>query len=624
LPTGQARRNPLMGSKIALPVILAPITILSWLVLVILGSEQLSDVLAIFVAGVGSIIMIYQATKEIRRGNLSIDLLASIAVVSAILIHEFLPAAIVVLMLLGGQAIEEYAAGRASRTIDGLVKMRPVAANVLKADGQLLTVPIGELRVNDMVVVKPGDRIPVDGIVISGSAAVDESSITGESVPVEKKIDGSVLSGTICQNGVLQIRASKIGEDTKFAHIIKLVREAQGSKARIQRVADQYAKWFTPIILLLAALTYAITAQPNRSVTVLLAASPCPLLLATPVAVVSAIGRAAKLGSLVRSGSSLELAGTVDAVVFDKTGTLTEGKLKVVRIQAFGDMKSAQVAKYAAIAEKFSTHPIGKAIVMYATEQGIEAGDPEDFREVPGEGVIAEFEGLKISFGNIRFIENQLIHIPPEAKNFLQDSASRAETILLLAQNGRVSGAIGLADVLKPNAKIAIANLRDAGIDKITILTGDSRKAGEAVAKELGVTVFSEVLPDEKALYIQKLKRNESHVAMVGDGINDAPALATADVGIAMGAAGSDVAIETADFTIMADDVVKVPEAIKLSRGMLRIAKQSITVGLLATGLGVALSAFGILNPILGATFHECGDLFVILNSARAFTTKVT
>lgn len=420
--------------------------------------------------------------------------------------------------------------------------------------------------------------------------------------------------------------ASRIPQrlDRTFAHIIKLVREAQGSKARIQRVADQYAKWFTPIILLLAALTYAITADPVRLVTVLLAASPCPLLLATPVAVVSAIGRAAKLGILVRSGSSMELAGSVDAVVFDKTGTLTEGKLKVVRIQAFGDMESAQVAKYAAIAEKFSTHPIGKAIVMYATEHDIKANDPEDFREIPGEGVIAGFEGFKISFGNVRFIENQLIHIPPETKNFLQDSTGRAETTLLLAQNGRVSGAIGLADVLKPNAKIAIENLRDAGIDKITILTGDSRKAGEAVAKELGVSVFSEVLPDEKALYIQKLKRNESRVAMVGDGINDAPALATADVGIAMGAAGSDVAIETADFTIMADDVVKVPEAIKLSRGMLRIAKQSIMVGLFATGLGIALSAFGILNPILGATFHECGDLFVILNSARAFTTKVT
>ncbi|MGO9645183.1 MAG: heavy metal translocating P-type ATPase [Candidatus Bathyarchaeia archaeon] len=576
------------------------------------------------IALLGAAIMLYDTFREVRHGNLSIDLLASIAVISAVLIHEFLPAAIIVVMLLGGQAIEEYASGRSSRAIDGLIKMRPVTANVLKADGQIVTVPIEELRVDDIVVVKPGDRIPVDGLVISGSASVDQSSITGESVPVEKSIDETVLSGTICQNGVLQIRASKVGEDTKFAHIIKLVRQAQGSKARIQRVADQYAKWFTPIILLFAAITYAITAQPVRSVTILLAASPCPLLLATPVAVVSAIGRAAKLGILVRSGSSLELAGSVGAVVFDKTGTLTYGQLRVVRIQSFGDLTSVDVVMYTAVAEKFSTHPIGKAVVKYTVEHGIKVGDPENFREISGEGVMTEFEGMKILFGNARFIESQLIQIPSEVRSFLEDSDSRAETTLLLSRNGEVSGAIGLADVLKPTAKIAVEKLRADGIDNIIILTGDSRKVGEAVAKELGVNVFSEVLPDEKALYIQKMKNNQSRVAMVGDGINDAPALATADVGIAMGAAGSDVAIETADFTIMADDVVKVPEAIRLSRGMMRIAKQSLTVGLLANGLGVALSAFGILNPVMGATFHECADLFVILNSARAFTTKVT
>lgn len=606
-----------------LPALLALLVVISWLFSAFLHSDELSDLIALPIALLGAAIMLYDAIREIRQGNLSIDLLASIAVISAMLIHEFLPAAIVVVMLLGGQAIEEYAAGRSSKAIDGLIKMRPVTANVLTADGQAVTVPIEQLRVNDIVVVKPGDRIPVDGIVTSGSAAVDQSSITGESVPVEKHVDESVLSGTICQNGVLQISASKVGEDTKFAHIIRLVRQAQGSKARIQRVADQYAKWFTPIILLFAVATYAITSQPVRSVTILLAASPCPLLLATPVAVVSAIGRAAKLGILVRSGSSLELAGSVGAVVFDKTGTLTYGQLKVVRIQPFADLTSVDVAKYAAVAERFSTHPIGKAVVKYAAEHDIKADDPENFREVSGEGVMVAFEQVKILFGNVRFLESQSIRIPSEVRNFLQASESRAETTLLLSRNEEVSGAIGLADVLKPNAKIAVQKLRDDGIDNITILTGDSRRVGEAVAKELGVNVFSEVLPDEKASYIQKLKNHE-RVAMVGDGINDAPALATADVGIAMGAAGSDVAIETADFTIMADDVVKVPEAIKLSKGMLRIAKQSLTVGLLANGLGVALSALGMLNPVLGATFHECADLFVILNSARAFTTKVT
>jgi Cd2+/Zn2+-exporting ATPase len=589
---------------------------------VLAHSTEWSDLIALPIALLGAAIMLHDALKEITHGNLSIDLLASIAVVAAMLIHEFLPAAIVVVMLLGGQAIEEYASGRASSAIDNLIGLRPQTADVRK-DGQIITVPVEQLEVGNVVLVKPGNRIPVDGRVIAGSAAVDQSSITGESLPVEKTIGSAVLSGTICQNGILEIEASRVGEDTKFAQIIKLVREAQGSKARIQRIADRYAKWFTPLILGLAALTYLITGQPVRSVTILLAASPCPLLLATPVAVVSAIGRAAKLGIIVRSGSSLETAGSVDAVVFDKTGTLTYGKLKVIRVQPFSNLQATDVTRYAAVAEKLSTHPIAKAVENYAVQQGIIAATPEDFREIAGGGVLARFEGDKISMGNERFIENQLIHLPPEAKSFVADSHGRPETTLLIARNGNVCGGLGLADVLKPNAKLAVEKLRDAGIRKISILTGDTKISGEVIGRELGVDVYADVLPDEKAAYVQNLKRMENRVAMVGDGINDAPALATADVGIAMGAAGSDVAIETADFTIMADDVVKVSEVVKLSRSMLRIAKQSLTVGLLANALGVTLSALGILNPVLGATFHECADLFVILNSARAFATKV-
>jgi heavy metal translocating P-type ATPase len=604
--------------KMALPIVLGSITILSWLFVVFLKSSQLSDALSLPVALLGGAIMLYAAVREIIHGNLSIDLLASIAVISAVAIHQFLPAAIVVVMLLGGQAIEEYAAGRSSRAIDALVQMKPETATLLSAD-KTETVNVQDLKPGHVVVIRPGDRIPVDGEIVSGHAAVDESSITGESMPVEKVFGSRVLTGTICQNGSVLVKAIAVGEDTKFAHIIRLVRQAQTSKAKIQRVADRYAKWFTPVIVGLAVLTYVITWQPIRAVTILLTASPCPLLLATPVAVVSAIGRGARSGILIRSGDSLETAGSVDTVVFDKTGTLTSGKLRVVDVHSFNGYSKADVARNAAIAEQFSTHPIAKAVIEYAQKDNPEIPNPDDFNEDAGGGVMAEFEGNEIFVGNSRFLEKQMIHIPAQVRAVIQDEDNSAATTLLVARNHEVCGTMGLEDSTKPTAFNAIRALKGMGIN-IAVLTGDTKRAGEKIKRELNLTeVFSEVLPEDKANYVTKLKRSGRRVAMVGDGINDAPALATADVGIAMGAAGSDVAVETADFTIMTDDLERVPSAIKLSRRMLGIAKQSILIGLSANVIGVVLSAFGLISPIEGASIHEVSDLLVIFNSARAF-----
>ncbi len=603
--------------RVIFPVVLGVLVAISW-VLLVLVSEQLSDILALTVAIVGGVIMLYGSLAELVHGNLSVDLLASIAVISAVAIHEFLPAAIVAVMLLGGQAIEEYAAGRASRAIDSLVKIRPKTANVLRA-GKVETVQVDQLKPGDVQVIKPGDRITVDGEVVGGNAAVDQSPITGESLPVEKTFGSSVLSGTICQNGALYVKATKVGEDTKFAHIIRLVRQAQGSKARIQRVADRYAKWFTPLIIGLAIIVYVLTGQVVRSVTILLTASPCPLLLATPVAVVSTIGRAAKSGILVRSGDALELAGTVNAVVFDKTGTLTFGKLRVTSVMGFNGYSETNVITDVAIAERFSTHPIARAVHRLADEHDLTIPHPDDFRELPGGGVMAEFEGNRFLVGNAKFMSSQLIHVPLQTKASLSEFD---DTTIFMARNEKICGAIVLGDTLKPNARESIRKLEQLGISKIVMLTGDTERTGEKIGKMVGITdVFAEVLPEEKAMQIIELKKAGYRVAMVGDGINDAPALASADVGIAMGAAGSDIAIETADFTIMTDDLEKVPSAISLSRRMLRIAKQSITIGLSANAIGVALSAAGLINPIMGATIHEIADLFVIFNSARAFAT---
>jgi Zn2+/Cd2+-exporting ATPase len=603
------------SARVIFPLVLGVSVVISW-VLLALVSEQLSDIVALTVAIVGGVVMLYGALSELMHGNLSVDLLASIAVISAVAIHEFLPAAIVVVMLLGGQAIEEYAAGRASRAIDALVKMRPKTANVLRA-GKVETVQVEQLKPGEVLVIKPGDRITVDGEVVGGNAAVDQSPITGESLPVEKSFGSGVLSGTICQNGALYVKATKVGEDTKFAHIIRLVRQAQSSKARIQRVADRYAKWFTPMIIGLAIIVYVVTGQVVRSVTILLTASPCPLLLATPVAVVSTIGRAAKSGILVRGGNALELAGTVNAVVFDKTGTLTFGKLTVASVKAFNGCSDTDVITTVAIAERFSTHPIAGAVQRFADEHDLTIPYPDNFRELPGGGVRAEFEGTRVLVGNAKFMSSQLIRVPPQAKASLSEFD---DTTIFMARNEEICGAIVLGDTLKPNASESVNRLEQLGISKIALLTGDTKKTGEKVGEKVGIAdVFAEVLPEEKAMYIIELKRAGYRVAMVGDGINDAPALASADVGIAMGAAGSDIAIETADFTIMTDDLDRVPSAISFSRRMLRIAKQSITIGLSANAIGIALSAAGLINPIMGATIHEIADLFVIFNSARAF-----
>ncbi|MGA2971191.1 MAG: heavy metal translocating P-type ATPase [Candidatus Bathyarchaeia archaeon] len=344
--------------------------------------------------------------------------------------------------------------------------------------------------------IKPGDRITVDGEVVGGNAAVDQSSITGESLPVEKTFGSSVLSGTICQNGALYVKATKVGEDTKFAHIIRLVRQAQGSKARIQRVAERYAKWFTPLIIGLAIIVYAFTGQVVRSVTILLTASPCPLLLATPVAVVSTIGRAAKSGILVRSGDALELAGTVNAVVFDKTGTLTFGKLRVASVMGFDGYSETNVITDVAIAERFSTHPIAGAIHRHTDEHELTIPHPDDFRELPGGGVMAEFEGTRVLVGNTKFMSSQLIHVPLQTKASLSEFD---DTTIFMARNEKICGAIVLGDTLKPNARESIRKLEQLGISKIVMLTGDTKKTGEKIGKKVGITdVFAEVMPEEK------------------------------------------------------------------------------------------------------------------------------
>jgi heavy metal translocating P-type ATPase len=523
-------------------------------------------------------------------------------------------------MLTGGEMLEEYGSEKATTAVEKLIRSVPQKARV-RRNGNEVEVTIGEVQLGDIVIVKPGEKIPVDGSVMRGTATVNQATITGESMPVEKTIGDEVFGNTILELGVLEVKVTKVGEDTTFAHIIKLVREAQARKAPIERVADRYARWFTPIILTIASLAFLVTGNTFRVISILLIACPCALTIATPTAVIAGIGNAAKKGILIRSGTILEKAAKVDMVVIDKTGTLTTGHPEVVTIKGVNGRKETDILFLAALAERYSEHPIAKAVLKKACASGIDIADPSDFIVLPGYGVVVQYN-KEITVGNRRLLENKGIKIDEVSENYLIRLEKDGITTLLIAEDRELVGIIGVSDSLRGKIHQAIEKMREVGIKKIVMLTGDTSRIAEVVAEQAGVdAVKAELLPEDKVHYVEKFKAAHK-VAMVGDGINDAPALASADVGIAMGAAGTDIAIETAGIILTTDEIGKVPEAIGLSKKTLNVIKQNILFALAVNILGVAISTIGIVNPILASAIHESNALLVVLNSLRLIRAK--
>jgi len=583
--------------------------------------SPIADGLVLSAVTIGGAPIVLGAIKAALSKNFTVDILASIAIVTSVLVREYVAAAIVVLMLSGGEMLEDYTSGKATTAIDKLIRSVPRKARVLRS-GREIELPIEDVQLGNIVIVKPGEKIPVDGLVTRGTATVNQATITGESMPVDVFAGDEVFGNTILELGALEVKVTKVGEDTTFAHIIKLVREAQTHKAPIERVADRYAKWFTPIILIIASLAFLVTGDVLRVISIFLIACPCALTIATPTAVIAGIGNAAKRGVLIRGGTILEKAAKVDMVVVDKTGTLTTGSPEVVTIEGVNGRKETDVLFLAALAERYSEHPLAKAVLKRAGLLGVGVTDPSDFTVLPGYGVIAKFNDKEIIVGNRRLMENKGIKIDEARENHLTKLEKDGKTTLLIAEGRELAGIIGVADSLRERIPQTIEKMKEAGIKKIVMLTGDASQIAQSIGKQAGIEeINSGLLPEDKVAYVEKFRASHT-VAMVGDGINDAPALASADVGIAMGVAGTDVAIETAGIVLTTNELGKVPEAISLSKRTLNVIKQNILLALAINMLGIALSTIGIVSPILASAIHEGNAVLVVLNSVRLIGTK--
>jgi Cd2+/Zn2+-exporting ATPase len=581
-----------------------------------LGPTFLPTTFAIASLVIGGYPIVKSAIKTLLIPDWNVDTLVSIAAVSAIGVGAYLEAATVIFIMLLGEFLEGVTVGKARKAIASLIQLAPKTAWV-KREGEEVQVPIEEVRSKEVVIVKPGERIPVDGKIITGCGSVNQSILTGESIPVDKGIGDRVYCGTINESGSCEIQATQVAEDTKLAQIKHLILEAQAEKSPIQRMMDRFARYFIPAILLIAFLTFLITGEIIRAITILIVACPCALVLGTPTAVVAAIGNAARQGILIKGGAYLEQMGRLKTLLMDKTGTLTEGRPKVIETISLDGLGEKEVLYWAAIAEKRSEHPLARAITEKVEEMGLTIPHPVSFENFRGRGVKAEWDAKTIIVGSSEMVKGAGIEIQASVRDLLKSKESEGMTSLLVALDGRPVGIISIADTLRAKAKSAIDQIKREGVSEIWMLTGDSEQVANRIGRELGIRYEARLLPEEKVLSVKEWKRKGRVVAMIGDGVNDAPALAASDIGIAMGAVGTDVVIETADIALMTDELEMIPTLIRLSRKALRVIKENLLFAIVFNTIMVLLSAQGWVTMILGAVMHQASSLLVILNSMR-------
>ncbi|HAN10691.1 MAG TPA: heavy metal translocating P-type ATPase [Clostridiales bacterium] len=540
----------------------------------------------------------------------------------------FEASAVIITLVLLGKYLEAVAKGKTSEAIKKLIGLQPKTARVIR-NGEEIDISIEEVKVYEIIIVRPGEKIPVDGKIIEGNSAVDESMLTGESMPTNKKEGDTVIGATINKFGAFKFEATKVGKDTALAQIIKLVEDAQGSKAPIQKIADQVSGIFVPVVIGIAAITFLIwflafgefTMGVVSAVAVLVIACPCALGLATPTAIMVGTGKGAENGILIKSGEHLETAHKINAIVLDKTGTITKGTPDITDIISLGKFKKQDILRLSAISEKKSEHPLGVAIYKNGKEEFKEIKDPDKFEAIPGQGVYSEIEGRQLYIGNRRLMKDKSIDIS-SIENEITKLESEGKTAMLIVIDNIISGIIAVADTVKETSKAAIEELKGMGIE-VYMITGDNRRTAEAIAKQVGIkNVLAEVLPENKALEIEKLKEQGKIVAMVGDGINDAPALATADIGMAIGT-GTDVAIEAADITLMSGDLRAIPAAIRLSSKTIKKIKQNLFWAFVYNIIGIPFAAFGLLNPIIAGGAMAFSSVSVVTNSLSLKRFKV-
>jgi Cu+-exporting ATPase len=546
-------------------------------------------------------------------------------------------AAVIIALILLGKMLEARATGRASEAIRRLMSLQAKTARVIR-NGSEMDVPVESVRVGDTVIVRPGEKIPVDGMILEGASAVDEAMLTGESIPVEKQAGDEVYGATINKTGAFTFRATKVGRDTVLQQIVRLVEEAQGTKAPIQRLADVVSGIFTPVVIGIAVVTFiiwfAISPPDTRLalalmnfVSVLIIACPCALGLATPTAIMVGTGKGAENGVLIKSGESLETAHKIQTVVLDKTGTITEGKPVLTDVIAVTEMSETDLLRFAASAERRSEHPLGEAIVKAANERGLQLIDATDFKAVTGHGIATRLDSHRLLIGNEKLMRENGVAIDA-VRTQAEELTAKGKTLMYLAIDGKLAGLFALADEIKPEAKASIAALQQMDIE-VVMITGDNRRAAEAVAEQVGIKrVLAEILPEAKAAEVKRLQENGRVVAMVGDGINDAPALAAANVGIAIGT-GTDVAIEASNITLLRDDLRGVARAIALSKATIRTIRQNLFWAFIYNAIGIPIAAGllypltgWLLSPVIASAAMALSSVSVVTNSLRLRSFK--
>ncbi len=569
---------------------------------------------------IGSIILGYPivitAVKDLKVGRLSINELVAIAVLAAFASGDYKTAGVVAFFMLMGEVIETSTAVRARDSIESLIRLTPTKARRIAKDGSEEEVAASQLAVGDTIRVRPGDNVAADGVIVTGQGSFNQATITGESLPADKKPGDEVFAGTQNLTGVLEIKVSRAGTDTTLGRVRELILAAEKTKLPIMKIVDQYMGFYTPLVLVIGALVWAFTRDLNRVISVFVVSCPCAFILATPTAMVAALSAAARLGILIKNVADIELAAKINAFVFDKTGTLTTGQLAVNRLAPLGDTKPAELLLLAASAEKYSNHPTAKALAQLAEEAGVPLVEPKDFTETAGRGIKAQVNGANILVGRAQWLKDNGVDASFEKSVDLNEA--EGWSLIFIARDGKCVGWVGMQDKTRTEAKESLAELKQNGVRRIAMISGDRQAVATRVAGEIGCEeAVGDCLPQNKVEFVRAMKLKGYKVAVVGDGVNDAPALSAGDIGIAMGAAGSEVAIHSATIALMNNDLRRLPFLVKLSRSTRAVINQNFMFGICFIIVGLTLAATATIGPITAAILHNVGSLIVIFNSAR-------
>jgi len=615
LPIGDFNRQLMILLTVVFTVVLSIVIVGEWLGLFKLLETLIPVPIGIAIVIVGGWPVFRNVIRATLKRQIISHTLMTLGVIAALAVGEWVTAAIVVIFMRVGEYVENFTTEGARRAVKELTAIAPQTARV-ERDGAEVELPVADVKVGEIVIVRPGERIPADGEVISGQATMDQAAITGESMPVEVTNGSHVFAATIAKLGSLRVKVLRIGVDTTFGRVVKLVEEAEANRADVQGFADKFSAYYLPIVAGIAALTFLISRNPLSTAAVLVVACSCSIALATPVAMLASIGASAKRGLLIKGGKYLEMLARADVVFVDKTGTLTLGKPQITDVVPLNGLSTSDILSLAASAERYSEHPLAEAVRAAARGKNLALDEPHGFEAIPGKGIRAKVNGSQVAIGNHRLIP------AAESLPITRELEEQGKTLLFVERNNEVAGILAAEDTLRSEVPTVLTELRSLGIKHIQLLTGDNERTAAALAKTLNVEYRANLLPENKIEIVREYQAKGHTVVMVGDGVNDAPALAQADVGIAMGAAGTDIAIEAAHIALMREDWSLVPEALRIARRTMGIVKMNLGFTALYNVVGLALAAFGFLPPVLAAAAQSLPDVGILSNSARLLRNK--